>query len=137
MKIEKKYPESLINAFLTSFKASEVMKLANISKTKYYKLKKDENFQKILTDRRNEMIKEAVNKMESYLSEDVDILQNMARDSLIKDQIRINAIQLLMNQLGQWKQITEIISRIEALEEANNKQQKQKDKKRLFRGCVC
>lgn len=122
MKIEKKYPESLINAFLTSFKASEVMKLANISKTKYYKLKKDENFQKILTDRRNEMIKEAVNKMESYLSEDVDILQNMARDSLIKDQIRINAIQLLMNQLGQWKQITEIISRIEALEEANNKQ---------------
>lgn len=122
MRIEKKYPESLINAFLTSFKASEVMKLANISKTKYYKLKKDENFQKILTDRRNEMIKEAVNKMESYLSEDVDILQNMARDSLIKDQIRINAIQLLMNQLGQWKQITEIISRIEALEEANNKQ---------------
>ena len=68
------------------------------------------------------MIKEAVNKMESYLSEDVDILQNMARDSLIKDQIRINAIQLLMNQLGQWKQITEIISRIEALEEATNKQ---------------
>lgn len=121
-RIEKKYPEAQINAFLTSFKASEVMKLANISKTKYYKLKKDENFQKILTDRRNEMIKEAVNKMESYLSEDVDILQNMARDSLIKDQIRINAIQLLMNQLGQWKQITEIISRIEALEDANNKQ---------------
>lgn len=121
-RIENKYPEAQINAFLTSFKASEVMKLANISKRKYYKLKKDEDFQKILTDRRNEMIKEAVNKMESYLSEDVDILQNMARDSLIKDQIRINAIQLLMNQLGQWKQITEIISRIEALEDANNKQ---------------
>ena len=71
----KEYPESLITAFLTSFKANEIMKVTGISKTKYYRLKNDPDFQKILTDRRSELIREAVLKMESYLSEDVEILQ--------------------------------------------------------------
>ena len=119
----KEYPESLITAFLTSFKANEIMKVTGISKTKYYRLKNDPDFQKILTDRRSELIREAVLKMESYLSEDVEILQGIIRDQNTKDQVKVNAIQLLMSQLGQWKQITELIARIEALEdpESQNK----------------
>jgi len=116
----KEYPESLITAFLTSFKANEIMKVTGISKTKYYRLKNDPDFQKILTDRRSELIREAVLKMESYLSEDVEILQGIIRDQNTKDQVKVNAIQLLMSQLGQWKQITELIARIEALEDAES-----------------
>ena len=116
----KEYPESLITAFLTSFKATEIMKVTGISKTKYYRLKNDPDFQKILTDRRSELIREAVLKMESYLSEDVEILQGIIRDQNTKDQVKVNAIQLLMSQLGQWKQITELIARIEALEDAES-----------------
>ena len=116
----KEYPESLITAFLTSFKANEIMKVTGISKTKYYRLKNDPDFQKILTDRRSELIREAVLKMESYLSEDVEILQGIIRDQNTKDQVKVNAIQLLMSQLGQWKQITELIARIEALEYAES-----------------
>ena len=116
----KEYPESLITAFLTSFKANEIMKVTGISKTKYYRLKNDPDFQKILTDRRSELIREAVLKMESYLSEDVGILQGIIRDQNTKDQVKVNAIQLLMSQLGQWKQITELMARIEALEDAES-----------------
>ena len=116
----KEYPESLITAFLTSFKANEIMKVTGISKTKYYRLKNDPDFQKILTDRRSELIREAVLKMESYISEDVEILQGIIRDQNTKDQVKVNAIQLLMSQLGQWKQITELIARIEALEDAES-----------------
>lgn len=116
----KEYPESLITAFLTSFKANEIMKVTGISKTKYYRLKNDPDFQKILTDRRSELIREAVLKMESYLSEDVEILQGIIRDQNTRDQVKVNAIQLLMSQLGQWKQITELIARIEALEDAES-----------------
>ena len=116
----KEYPESLITAFLTSFKANEIMKVTGISKTKYYRLKNDPDFQKILTDRRSELIREAVLKMESYLSEDVEILQGIIRDQNTKNQVKVNAIQLLMSQLGQWKQITELIARIEALEDAES-----------------
>ncbi len=116
----KQYEESLITAFLTSYKPAEIMKLTGISKTKYYRLKNDPDFQKILTDRRSELIREAVLKMESYLSEDVEILQGIIRDQNTKDQVKVNAIQLLMSQLGQWKQITELIARIEALEDAES-----------------
>ena len=69
----KEYPESLITAFLTSYKPAEIMKLTGISKTKYYRLKRDPDFQKILTERRTELVKSAVMKMESYLTEDVHV----------------------------------------------------------------
>ena len=114
----KTYDESLITAFLTSFKPAEIMKVTGISKTKYYRLKADPEFQKILTERRNELIKTAVLKMESYLNEDVDKLQEIIRDPNTRDQVKINGIQLLMNQLGQWKQTTEILERLQALENA-------------------
>lgn len=113
---KRDYPETWITAFLTSCKRGEVMELAHISKAQFYRLRNDEEFQAILTARRNDLIREAVLKMESYLSEDVDILQEIIRDPETKDQVKVNAIQLLMNQLGQWKGLTDIIERIQALE---------------------
>ena len=117
----KHYPESLITAFLTSYKPAEIMKLTGISKTKYYRLKRDPDFQRILTQRRSEIVKEAVMKMESYLTEDVEILQGIIRDPKTKDQIKINGINLLMSQLNQWKTTSEILDRLQALEDAQTK----------------
>ena len=115
---KKTYPESLITAFLTSFKPAEIMKLTGIGKTKYYCLKNDPEFQKIVTERRTELIKTAVLKMESYLTEDVEILQSIIRKEDTSDQVKINGINLLMSQLGQWKQTTEILDRLQRLEDA-------------------
>ncbi len=117
----KEYPESLITAFLTSFKRSEIMKLTGISKGKYYRLKSDPEFQRIVTERRTELVKDAVLKMEGYLSEDVEILQSIIRKEDTSDQVKINGINLIMSQLGQWKQTTEILDRLQALEDAQRK----------------
>ena len=117
----KEYPESLITAFLTSFKPAEIMKVTGISKSKYYRLKKDRDFQKILTERRTELVKSAVMKMESYLNEDVEILQSIIRKDDTSDQVKINGINLLMSQLNTWKQTTEILDRLQALEDAQTK----------------
>lgn len=115
-----KYPESLITAFLTTFKPKDIMERAGISKSKYYKLKNDSEFQKILTERRSELIKEAVLRMESYLTEDVEILQDIIRDPETRDQVKINAINLLMSQLNQWKTTTEVLDRLQKLEDAQS-----------------
>ena len=117
----KQYEESLITAFLTSYKPAEIMKLTGLSKTKYYRLKRDPDFQRILTQRRTEIIKEAVLKMESYLTEDVEILQGIIRKEDTSDQVQINGINLLMSQLNQWKSTTEILDRLQALEDAQTK----------------
>lgn len=116
--MKEKYTEALITAFLTSYKPSEIMKAADISKTKYYRLKADADFQRILTERRSELVREAVMKMESYLSEDVEILQEIIRDETTSAQVKINGINLLMSQLSNWKTMTEVLDRLQKLEDS-------------------
>lgn len=112
------YPEEYITAFMRSCKRSKIMELANIGKCKYYELKNDPEFMKIVTERRSEILKEAVLKMEGYLNENVDILQDIIRSPGTKDQVKINALRLQGDQLGEWKNTTEILERIQALEDA-------------------
>lgn len=116
--MKEKYTEALITAFLTSYKPAEIMKAAGISKTKYYRLRADADFQKILTERRSELVREAVMKMESYLSEDVEILQAIIRDPETSAQVKINGINLLMSQLSNWKTMTEVLDRLQKLEDS-------------------
>ena len=118
--MKEKYPEHIIAAFLSNWKPKEIQDAANISKSKYYKLKNDSDFQKILTERRTELIREAVMRMESYLSENVEALQAIIRDPETKDQVKINAINLMMSQLNSWKQTTEILDRLQKLEDAQS-----------------
>lgn len=117
----KEYPEKILNAFLTEWKPIEIQKKAGISRSYYYKLKADADFQKALTDRRSAMVKDAVLKMEGYLSHDVEILQSIIEKEDASDQVRVNAINALMNQLSQWRDSTEIIERIQALEDAQKR----------------
>ena len=114
----KEYPEEYITAFMTSCKRAEIMKSANIGKNKYYALKSDPDFMKIVADRRTEIVKEAVLKMESYLDENVEILQSIIRNPETKDQVKVNALKLFSDQLGQWRSQTEFSERLQALEDA-------------------
>ncbi len=117
----KIYEEKDINAFLTSTKAVTIMKTAKIGKTRYYRLKNDPDFQRIVTQRRNDIVKEAVLRMESFLTEDVETLQEIIRNPETKDQVKVNAIQVMLSQLGQWKTYTEIMERLERLEADGNR----------------
>lgn len=116
----KEYEEHIIAAFLSHWKPKEIQKAAEISKSKYYKLKNDSNFQRILTERRSELIRSAVMQMESYLDEDIRILQSIITDSKTSPQVKINGINLLMTQLNNWRQTTEILDRLQRLEDAQS-----------------
>jgi hypothetical protein len=113
----REYPEKYITAFMTSSRRSEILKSANIGKDKYYTLKNDADFMKIVNDRRSEIIKDAVLKMESYLGENVDILQDIIRNPDTKDQVKVNALKLFSDQLGQWKNTSDILERLQHLED--------------------
>ena len=112
----KIYEEKDINAFLTSTKAVTIMKKAGIGKTRYYRLKNDPEFQRIVTQRRNDIVREAVMKMEGYFNKNVETLQEIIDDPETKGQTRVQALHLFMNQLAGWKGITDFMKRVEALE---------------------
>ena len=113
----REYPEKYITAFMTSSRRSEILKSAKIGKDKYYTLKNDADFMKIVNDRRSEIIKDAVLKMESYLGENIEILQNIIRNPDTKDQVKVNALKLFSDQLGQWKNTSDILERLQHLED--------------------
>lgn len=113
----REYPEKYITAFMTSSRRSEILKSASIGKDKYYTLKNDADFMKIVNDRRSEIIKDAVLKMESYLGENVEILQDIIRNPDTKDQVKVNALKLFSDQLGQWKNTSDILERLQHLED--------------------
>ncbi len=112
----KQYPEELITAFMCTAKRGEIMEKTGISKSRFYRLRKDEEFQRIVSERRSDLVRDAVLRMEGYLSKDVEILQKVIEDPETSAQTRLNGIQLLMNQLGQWKMISEMTERLQAVE---------------------
>lgn len=111
-----KYNERWISAFVSGTRREQIMLAAGIGKTRYYRLRADQEFMRIVTQRRNEITKEAVLKMQSYLCEDVEILQGIIRSGDTADQVRVNAIQLLLNQFNAYWSLTELQERIEILE---------------------
>ena len=120
--MSKKYDERLINAFCQATKRDEIMKLAQIGKIRYYNLRADPDFMKAVNTRRADICREAVLRMEGYLSEDVDRLQEIIRNPETSAQVRVNAINLLMTQLANWRTATDIEARLLALEEQVEKQ---------------
>lgn len=114
----KQYPEELITAFMCTARRGEIMEKTGISKSRYYRLKADPDFQRLVAERRTELVKDAVLKMEGYLSKDVMILQEIIENPETSPQTRLNGIQLLMNQLGQWKMVSEMMERLQSVEDA-------------------
>ena len=108
--------ERVISAFLLNYKMSDVMRDARISKATAYKLKRDPEFQKIIQDRKTEIVTAAVNKMQAGLVRCVDELQKIIDAPDTKDQVRINACQVMMTQLREWVTTEDILRRLEALE---------------------
>lgn len=114
----KQYPENLIEAFLTEFKIMDIVRVTGLSKTTVHKYKNDPAFQAVLTERRSAMVAAAVDRMARYMNENVDTLQAVIRDPETSAQTKVNAIQVMMNQLQSWTTTTEILSRLQALEGA-------------------
>ena len=108
--------EKVIAAFLNNFRMVDVMRETGLSKNTVYKIRNDPEFQKTIRERKEAILKTAVNKMQSYLTKDVEILQQIIEDPETSAQTKVNAIQTLMNQLRDWTTTTDIMKKLEALQ---------------------
>ena len=116
----KEYDERIIAAFLNNYRMTDVIRETGLSKNTAYKIRNDPAFQEVLRERKDAILKAAVNKMQGYLTKDVEILQEIIEDPQTSAQVKINAIQTLMNQLREWTTTTDIIKRLEALQNPKN-----------------
>lgn len=119
-KMDYIHDERVIGAFLNNFRMVDVIRETGLTKDTVYKIRKDPEFQKVLTERKDAIIKTAVNKMQSYLTKDVEILQKIIEDPKTSPQVKINAIQTLMSQLREWTTTADIITRLETLEQTSS-----------------
>ena len=113
------HDERVIGAFLNNFRMVDVMKETGLSKNTVYKIRNDPEFQKTIRERKEAILKTAVNKMQSYLTKDVEILQQIIEDPETSAQTKVNAIQTLMNQLRDWTTTTDIMKKLEALQDTS------------------
>ena len=119
--IARKYleDERVISAFLHSFRMVDVIRETGLSKKTCYKIRNDPEFQKVIRERKEAILKTAVNKMQGYLTKDVEILQQIIEDPETSAQTKVNAIQTLMNQLRDWTTTTDIMKKLEALQDTS------------------
>ena len=113
------HDERVISAFLNNFRMVDVIRETGLSKKTCYKIRNDPEFQKVIRERKEAILKTAVNKMQGYLTKDVEILQQIIEDPETSAQTKVNAIQTLMNQLRDWTTTTDIMKKLEALQDTS------------------
>ena len=116
----KQYSETVINAFLKHDKIVDIMADTGLSRSTIQRYRDDPELQQLLTERKAEFIKAAVNKMQAFMSEGVEILQNIIRDNETSAQTKVNAIQIMFNQCKTWTETTDILERLKMLEDAES-----------------
>lgn len=118
--MKKQYSERVISAFLNNMKTVDIAREAGISETTVRKYRSDPELQRVLNERKRDMITAAVDVMRGFLKEGSEILVTLIRDPETPAQTRVNALNLLFSQLRDWMTTTEIQQRIEILEIAGS-----------------
>ena len=113
----EKYDEALVAAFVRTPKIREIQKQTGISRSRLYRLRGDPEFQAVVRERREQLVREAIQRMEEGLSDAVRVLRQIIADESIAPQVRLNAVNTLMSQLANWKQTVEFEARLTALED--------------------
>lgn len=114
------FPEKWISAFLTGAKVREICQDAEISKTKYYALKSDPDFQAVLRERKDMAISAGLEALRGHFLRDIEILQEIAENPETAPQVRINAVSVSLQQLSSWISTVDLAERVAALENARN-----------------
>lgn len=114
--MKKQYSEKVINAFLEHDKITDIMIATGLSRGTIDKYRKDEDFQKVLFERKERFVAAAVAKMQASLSKGADVLQCIIENELVAPQTRVNAISVLFAQCKAWTTELDLLKRIEALE---------------------
>lgn len=110
--------ERIIGAFLTCYRVCDIMREAGISKSTTYKLKNNPDFMAVVQKRKTEIMRAAVNRMQSYLVKDVEILQGIIENDDNAPQVRLNGIQIMLSQLRDLTTVVDIAERVDSLQKA-------------------
>lgn len=111
-----RYNEKVILAFTKYEKTSDLIRETGLSATTIKRYKHDPDLQKIVRDRRNEMMTAAVVVMQDYLAEGAAELIKIIRDPETAAQTKVNAIQIIFNQCRDWITTTDLQKRLEDVE---------------------
>ena len=90
-----RYSENVISAFLTNSRKSDIARACNLSRTTIVRYSKDPELQRVLSERRSEMLQQTSDKLWSMLSADADGLLEVLDDPQTIGQTKINCINAI------------------------------------------
>lgn len=99
----------------------EVCKKNNISETTLYRLRKEEDFIKILNEHKERLFNNTINKAQAYSLEALEILISIARDEETPQNTRVNASCKIIDYGQSMFDQETILKKLEALEREINK----------------
>lgn len=112
--------ERLIEAFLTLHTDTQIAEETGLTRRTVSKYRHSEEFQKVLTERRTELLQDTVRKMQAGLNEAVETLQGIINDPDCSPQTRVNAIATLFSHCRAWTEAVDIMERLQRIEERVN-----------------
>jgi hypothetical protein len=113
-----KYTDSAIDAFARFSKRADILTAARIGRTKFYLLRNDPDFMRLVNARRTEIVTQAVQEMEANLLANTQKLQRIIDEAPERAQVTLNALTLYFNTYRNLKNDSDILARIDALEAA-------------------
>jgi hypothetical protein len=111
------YSENVIMAFLNCNSVTEVAKKTGLGRTTIHKYKRDPELQRILAERREQMMQCALDTMRGQLQPAAEKLIEIIQDPETPKQTAVNAISTLFATMKSMTELTEFGKRIAALEE--------------------
>lgn len=112
----KEYSEVIISAFAVYTRTVDLMKATGLSKATIVKYKKDTRLMELAEERRLQVVKESVYKMQSELTKCIDTLVALRDSPEVNPQVRVSACNSIMNHCRDFTLSVDVIERLEALE---------------------
>lgn len=118
-KIEKKfqYSETVITAFLMYDQVKDIAKATGKTVRTINNYKRDKELMRILSERRAEFVKTAVSKMHFSMSRVTDELLKIIDSPDTPPATKVSAINTFFSQCKDWTTISEILERLQRIEE--------------------
>lgn len=116
----KKYSELIINSFAMYTRTVDLMRETGLCKNTICQYKKDKRLLELANERRLQVVKESVYKMQSELTKSVEVLASLRDNEEVNAQTRAYCCNLLLNHCRDWTLSVDLLERVEALEKAQN-----------------
>lgn len=112
----KRYSEEVITAFATYTRTCDLVNATGLARGTIVKYKKDKELLRLADERRRQIVKQSVFKMQSELTKCVNTLVEIRDNTTINPQIRVYACNCIMNHCKDFTLSVDVMERIEELE---------------------